>query len=329
MSANWSLTIQVLLATGLAIAEAAAVPHGETTLPAAANLAADGLTRPTNGVRLNLRGVPLDQVLDFLARAAGLVIEHKTDLHGTVSSVWSQEPMGQDETLDVVCAALKQNGYAVLRQGRLLTIVNSDQAKTSNLKVSCGNDPDAVAGSDETALQIIPLRYANASQLMNNLQTLLPATVTLSVNENANSLLLVATQNEIRRALRIVRTLDSSLATVSSLQVFPLRYADAKELATVLQQFFSSVGQNQSTTASDQGTPGFELPPISSSFGPPGSPATPDASSESSGSAARAKVTIAADERSNSLVVSAPADMFTTIARIVEQSDQQVVDTTV
>jgi type II secretory pathway component GspD/PulD (secretin) len=336
MKANRGLT--VLLASGLGLAHATAASQDETSLPAGTNLVAAvvGFTSPTNGLLLNLRGVPLSQVLEHLGRAAGLVIHQNADLKGNVT-VWNEAPLEKEETVKVLYAVLKHSGYSVLRDGRTLTVLSPEQVKTADLKVVCGSDPDAVEPSDEVSLQLIPVRYASASQLLNNLQVLLPTTATLSANESANTLLLVATQSEIRRVLSIVKALDNSLSTACSLRVFALHNGDAKELATVLQQLFSSGSQDQSAaTSSQQGGPGFGMGPGGGFFGGPGGPpgapgqATPQTTSSStSGSASKAKVTIVADERSNSLVVSAPADRFDTLERVINECDQQVAETTV
>lgn len=292
--------------------------------------AATGLRAQTNGLVLNLQGAALNQVIEFLGRAAGLTLNQKAELRGRVS-VWSEAPLQREETVKLVAAVLRQNGYAVLRDGKTLTVVNADQARTANLKVIYGDDPDAIELSDEVVLQIIPVRHANASQLVNNLQLLLPTSTTLAANESANSLLLVATQTEIRRALLVVKTLDNALASVSAVRVFPLRYADAKELASALQQLFTSTGQNQNANGSGQNGPSFGFGPGGGGFGPPGSPAgsgAQDTTTASSGSAARGKIIIAADERSNALVVNAPVDVFTSLARVIEECDQQTVETT-
>ncbi|HWX20228.1 MAG TPA: secretin N-terminal domain-containing protein [Candidatus Binatia bacterium] len=280
----------------------------------------------TNSLRLSFRGAPLSLVLDYLSDAAGFVINQETEVRGTLD-VWSTTPVSKDEAVDLLNSALKKNGYAVIRDGRILSIVRQENARTSDLEIVTGNDPETVAKSDETVTQLIPVRYANAGQLVNNLQPLLPATATLSVNESANTLLLVATKRDIRRVLKIVSALDTSIAKVSTLKVFPLHYADAKQLATVLQQLFSSQGSSQNANQRAQlfNGPG----PGPGGFGPPGF-VEPQGSSSSGtgGNAAAAKVVAVADETSNSLIVSSPAALMDTTANIVQQIDQPVTDIT-
>lgn len=278
----------------------------------------------SDGLRLNFRGAPLNLILEYLSDAAGFIINKEADVRGTVD-VWSKEPVSREEAVQLLNSVLRKNGYAVVRSGRILTIVSLDTAKTADLEVVTGSDPDEVERSGETVTQIIPVRYANATQLMNNLQVLLPTTATLSVNESANSLILVASKTEIRRMLRIVRALDTSIASVASIRVFPLRFADARQLATVVQQLFAPTQQGAGAGGMRgqffnmmRGGPG----------GGPGMPAAGAAGAGSGGNASGARVVASADEYSNSLVVSASEELMATIADMVEQIDQPITDVT-
>jgi len=270
----------------------------------------------TNGLlQLNFRAAPLNLVLDYLSDAAGFIINKETDVRGTVDA-WSKEPVTKDEAVELLNSNLRKNGYAVIRNGRILNIISMENAKTSDLDINNGNKWEDVEKSDEVVTQIIPVRYASASQLMNNLQVLLPTSANLSVNESANSLILVATKRDIRRILKIVDALDSSIANVSSIQVFLLRYADAKQLATVVQQLFTPQGANLG--------PGGMRAQIFNMFrggGGPGGFGGGPGGTGSSGGGAATKVTAAADDYSNSLIVSAPSELMATISNMVHDID--------
>ena len=82
----------------------------------------------TNGLRLNFHDAPLNLVLDYLSDAAGFIINQETDVRGTVDV--QGKDLTKDEAVEVLNSALKKNGYAVIRNGRILTIVAQDTAKT-------------------------------------------------------------------------------------------------------------------------------------------------------------------------------------------------------
>ena len=120
---------------------------------------------PDGALRMNFRGAPLNLVLDYLSDAAGFIINKETEVRGTVD-VWSKEPVSKEESVQLLNSVLKKNGYAVTRNGRILTIVSLDSAKTADLEVVTGSDPEGVERSDEVVTQIIPVRYASATQLI-------------------------------------------------------------------------------------------------------------------------------------------------------------------
>lgn len=293
-------------------AEPAPPPAEEVANPAAEE-------KPGEGLQLNFRNAPLNLVLDYLSDAAGFIINKEADVRGTVD-VWSKHPISKDEAVELLNSVLRKNGYAVTRNGRILTVITVDSAKTADLEIVSGSDPDEVERSDEVVTQIIPVRHANVTQLMNNLQVLLPTTATLSVNESANSLILVSTKTDIRRMLKIIHALDTSIASVSSIRVFPLQYADARQLATVVQQLFAPAQSGMNAN-----NPRAQLFNMFRGGGPPGG--APGGSS-SGGNAAASRVVAAADEYSNSLIVSAAQDLMETIAKMVTEVDSPQSDVT-
>jgi general secretion pathway protein D len=314
------------------VAPAVAPPANPPEAPAAplgAAAAAVTTDTGTNGLRLNFRNAPLNLILDYLSDAAGFVINKETDVRGTVD-VWSKEPLTKDEAVELLNSVLKKNGCAVTRNGRILTIVSLESVKTSDTDIVSGNKWEDVARGDEVVTQIVGVRYANASQLMNNLQMLLPTSATLSVNESANSLILVATKTDIRRMLKIVNALDTSIASVSSIKVFPLRYADAKQLATEVQSLFAPQTSGQGgggmrgqlfNMFRGGGGPG--------GFGGPGGPGGGGGGGGSGGGSANgAKVVATADDFSNALIVLASSELMTTIGDMVQQIDQPTTDIT-
>lgn len=274
----------------------------------------------TNGIRLDFHSTQVDPVLDYLSATAHLVIHKETDPHGSID-LQSSNLVTVEAAVQSLNSALKRLGCAASLDGRILTVVSLESSKTSDLEVVTGSDPAGVEKSDRVVTQIIPVRYAAASQLLNNLQALLPTTATLSVNESANSLILVATQTQIRRMLRIISAVDTSLARVTVIRVVPLRYADAKQLASVIQQLFSS----------SQSSGGNNPLNFLGGFGPPGPGGPPGSASSSDNSAsptAASKITAVADEQSNSLILNASSDHLPALLKMVKEIDRPVTDVT-
>jgi general secretion pathway protein D len=276
------------------------------------------------GLRLNFRGAPLDMVLSYLSDAAGFIIVLETEVRGRVD-VWSNQPLSKDEAVDLLNTVLSRNGYAAIRNGRTLRIVSREDAKTKDIPVKSGADPLNSPRSDEMVTQVIPVRYANATQLIQNLQPLLPsyARDSFTANESGNSLVLTASQTDVRRMVEIVRALDDSISGIATIRVFPLRYADAKELANAVKELFpaQSTGQggNRQQNIFGGGGPGGFFGGGGGGRGGRGGSTT---------TTVTAKVIAVPDEHSNALVVSAPEDAIPTIEKLVKELDVLVSDVT-
>jgi type II secretory pathway component GspD/PulD (secretin) len=284
----------------------------------------------TNGLRLNFQHAPLNLVLDYLSDAAGFIINKEADLRGTVDI--QGKDLTKDEAVEVLNSALRKNGYALIRNGRILTIVAQDGVNHTDTPIEIGNIPENVGRGDEVVTQIIPVKYASVTQLVPNLELLLPTTATLTPNESANSLILVATKTDITRMLKIINALDTSIASVSSIRVIPLKYADAKDTATLVTSLFTSQGNGQGGNAGG-GRGNLFAMMAAGGFGRRGGgfggPGGGNAGGQAGGGgAAAAKVVAVGDDRSNSLVVSAPADLLATIETMVKEIDQEVSDLT-
>jgi general secretion pathway protein D len=287
---------------------------------------------PNDGlVRLNFRNVPLEMVLKYLSEAAGFIIIQDAEVKGNVD-VWSNTPLTKEEAVDLLNQILNQNGYAAIRNERMLTIVKLDDARQHNLPVKKGNDADLIPKNEEMVTQIIPVRYANALALTQNLQPLLPPYAHMSANESGNSLVLTDTQSSIRRMVEIVQALDTSISSISTIRVFPLKYADAKELAAAVKELF----QPPQTSANDRrnrfssrfgrgGPPGFGG---DQGGGDPNGGGAPVGTGDNVARQAASRVITVADDRTNALIVGAPDEFIPTIEQLVKEVDVRVDDIT-
>jgi len=309
-----------LLACGLLILSADAVfaQYTEDTGSSPVAAESEGKAEPEGnlsqqeGLRLNFRGVPLTTVLDYLSKAAGFVIILDTEVRGTVD-VWSHQPLSKEEAVELLNTVLNQKGYAAIRNERTLTIVDQDVAKQRDLPVKTGNDPDKIPKTDEMVHQIIPLRHADAVELLDNISPLLPSYASVTANESSNAIVLTDTQTNVRRIAEIVRALDTSISSISTIRVFPLTHALATEIAKIVTQIFEVETDNQDRRRAmarffgrRSGLPGMD----------------DEGQGESEARQAASRVVAVADEGTNSLVVSAPEDLMPVIENLVNDIDK-------
>ena len=281
-------------------------------------------------IKFNFRGADIETVLDYLSEAAGFIIVMETDVQGEINA-WSNKPISADEAVDLLDTLLADKGYAVVRNKRILKIVDQEDARKYNLPVKKGSDPKDIPMDDSMVTQIIPVRYADATQLIEDLEPLLPDDATLTANQSSNALVLTDRQASIHRIAEIITALDTSISSISTIRVFPLQYADAEELAEVIDDIFEEPRDNSSRSRGSSRSPfsrcGFGGDRGSSSRG-----GSDRGSSSSSGPSearqAASHVVAVADTRTNSLVVSAPDEYIPTIEEIVNKIDRVVDDIT-
>src|SRR5881296_2430213 len=183
--------------------------------------------------------------------------------------------------------------------------------------------------------QIVPVRYANATQLTKDLQPLLPSGAEMTANESANALVITDTQANIRRMTEIVQALDTSISSISAVRVFPLKYADAKDLATAVKEVFQTPNQQNNNNQINRILARFGGGGRGGGGAFPGGGTFPVAGGDQSNGTgtseartAASRVVSVADERSNSLVVSAPDEFMPTIEQLVNELDVSVNDVT-
>ena len=278
-------------------------------------------------IMLNFQGASLTDVLNYLSEAAGFVIVQEAPVSGTVNVV-SRQPITAEDAVDLLNAVLIEKGYVAIRNGRILKIVKREGAQKRELPVHTGSDPELIPRKDEMVTQILPLRFGEAAKLVENLRPLLADNATISANESSNSILLTDTQTNIRRIAEIIRAIDTSVASISTLHIYPLKFANAKELATVITELFatSSAGGTGGGGRGRGGGGGFGggFP----GFGGPGGPGggQQPASAQSEARQANSRVIAVADDQSNSLIVSAPEEVIPNITEVVNKIDTNITE---
>jgi type II secretory pathway component GspD/PulD (secretin) len=292
----------------------------------------DSTLAPTIGTNydelsLNFRNAPLELVLNYLSDAAGFIIVMDTQVRGNVSVI-SSHPMTRNEAVDLLNAVLNKNGYAAIRDGRTLTILDKNDAKTRNIPVKTSNDPDSIPNNAEIVTQIIPIRFVEARQLVTDLSSFVSPQATIVANEAGNSIVVTDTQSNIRHLTEIIRAIDSSAEGETEIRVFHLIHASPADVASELSQIFPTSG----TSGSQVQTP-FRF---GGGAGGPGGGgpggffqrmmAANTAGSTTSGSQntriqKQTQVVAVADQRTSSVIVTASKDLMQEIAGMMEQLD--------
>lgn len=280
--------------------------------------ASTGITNSNpDELRLNFRNAPLEMVLNYLSEAAGFTIVLEAHPTGRIDA-WSNQTLTRDEAVDLLNSVLNRNGFAAIRKGRTLTIINRDEAKTRSLPVKSGSDPAQIPDNDEMVTQIIPVRYVEAAQLLKDLQPLVSVQTAMTANESGNSIVITDTQANIRRVAEVIKAIDMGAEDYTVVRVFRLQFADPNEMADLLTNLFPDDSRSG-------GQSPFQFGRFGGRGGPGGFPGF-GGNNASSGAQTqrvkkRARVLAVADARTSSVVVSAASDLMTQIEGVVQELD--------
>ena len=273
---------------------------------------------PAKGLILNFHEVPLNAVLNYLSASAGLIVVSDVDLKGKVS-VEAEQPVTTNEIVDLLGAQLARNNYAVMLSGRTLTIMDAASAKTSALTPVLLNNagPRQIPINDQVVTEILPVHSLQPAQLVKDIETLIPPGDTVAANEAGNAILMTASQKDAHRISEILAALDS--AAVSEVEVFDLKYADAKSLASELKDVFQTANSTATHAGTQnsfagQGGPGGGM-------GPPGFPGGGGDANETTKSAQTHAVFVS-DDQLNAIVASVPPGDLPTVSNMIAALDQ-------
>src|SRR5437667_2779315 len=129
--------------------------------------------------------------------------------------------------------------FTAVNVGYLYQVVLIEGAREHAVPTEVGQTPDPTRITDEIVTQIVPLRYSSVADLSTLLRPLISARGTLIAHRETNVLIITDAASNIRRLLDIIRLVDVQVAQ-EELQIIPIKFADAADLANILNQLFAS-----------------------------------------------------------------------------------------
>ncbi len=201
--------------------------------------------------------------------------------------------VGATQLVPILRPLIPQYGHMVAHAGSNMLII-SDRASNVARMVAIIRRIDQASDED---IEVVTLEHASASEIVRIMTALsqtpradgAPVTTSLVADARTNSVLIGGDKSDRLRLRTLIAHLDTPLEEGGDTQVRYLRYADAEELATKLQQHF---------TAQTTGT-------------------------QAAGAAAQPGngVSVWADTQTNAIVVNAPPKMMRSLTQIVDKLD--------
>jgi type II secretory pathway component GspD/PulD (secretin) len=220
-------------------------------------------------------------------------------------------------------SVLNKNGYAAIRDGRTLTILDKNDAKTRDIPVKSGNNPETIPNNAEIVTQIIPIRFVEARQLVSDLSSFVSPQATVVANEAGNSIVITDTQSNIRHLMSIIKAIDNSAEAETEIRVFHLKYASPTDVATEIASIFpSSSGSGaQAPTRFNGGVGGGGFFARMMGGGGGGGGGQNGGGGSNDRIKKATQVTAVPDARIQAVIVTAPKDLIEEIAGMMKDLD--------
>jgi type II secretion system protein D len=178
---------------------------------------------------------------------------------------------------------------------------------------------DSTQAENGMQVQVIPIAKGDANAIAQTVRGLYrdtaggPPSVQVNVDERLNALVVSAGEADLKRISELVQKLDTSnVARVSEIRIFPLKFAQAEELAQVLT--IALTGRPAAATTQPENPNRQSMLQFITR--------TPEGE-ELVASALKESLLITADRRRNALVISAPVESIDLLGKLISSLDSE------
>jgi general secretion pathway protein D len=206
-----------------------AAPTAALLLPALAHAAADDAA-------LNFVGADIESVIKAVGHYTNITFVIDPRVKGTLTVV-SEKPVTKSQAFSLLTSALRLQGYAVVSGDGFAKVVPEADAK---LQASPTQVDGPQAKGDQIVSQIFRLNYESAANVVTVLRPLISPNNTINANPGNNSVVVTDYADNVKRLAKIVAALDAP--AVADLDVIPVRYAIASDLATMMNKLLDNAG---------------------------------------------------------------------------------------
>lgn len=287
-----------------------APPEGESAT-VSFGTAGDGTEATVKELSFNFRYAPWTDVLTLFAEAAGLTLDLNAVPPGTFN-YRDNRKYSPTEALDVLNGYLLQKGFVLVRRDQFLVVVNIDNGIPPNLVPTVPLDELPSRGRNELMTVLIPLEGMSAEDAATEARELLGPQGKVVALSKANKLVVTDIGSNLQRIHGLITGFDVEDGD-KIFRRFELEHISVLDADAVVRDLFGLGARGvENVSGSSRGYDSRSRYGSSSSRDPrysPPAPADPNAT-----------VTLAIDERTNSLLVTAsPANI-----KIVEEAIKAV-----
>ncbi len=204
-------------------------------------------------VSINFDQVDIRTVLRTMGDITGINFVVDDRVSGTVT-VMSPTKIRLGDIYGVLESILEVQGYAAVPAGTLVKIVPRAEAAKRNLQVRIGAKPEHIPKTDSVVTQIIPLGYADVTEVSRIIQPLLATGAQMATYPRTNSIVITDTSSNIHHIAMIIQNLDVT-GSEERVTVLPLEYASAEVLSEQIMRIMQKSRGGSSPAPRTRNTP--------------------------------------------------------------------------
>lgn len=198
-------------------------------------------------------------------------------------TIISSQKVTPREAVNMVYRALALEGYSTIESGKSILIVPEGQEPRMSPELVEGSFKDIPEGR-QRLMQVFPLQHIQAADVKERVRTALTDKATIDVDERANRIIITDYNDNLRVVGELIAALDTDRPQDVAVRVLPLKHIAADQLAKEMAPLYQKM---------------------------------------SAKNAAPELIDVAADDRSNSLIVLSSLSAFEAIQKLVGMLDTE------
>jgi len=204
--------------------------------------AALGLPKGEVGSRvsMNFDQVDVRMVVKTIGEITGINFVLDDKVTGNVT-VMSPTDIPLADAYTVLESILEVHGFTAVPSGNVVKIIPKPDAIRQNLPVRVGSDPMQIPVDDRLVTQIMPLRYARATEVGQVVQSLLTSDGKVASYGRTNAIVITDTSAKIHYIATVIAQLDVEQSR-EQVKGFMLSYASAQVLSDQISRILQKAG---------------------------------------------------------------------------------------
>lgn len=201
-------------------------------------------SKESEGRIINFKEAPLSEVIPVFAELLGIKVAVPPNLKGTVT-LHSGGPLRADEVLPLLVTLLELNGFALVNNGGVFSVVPLNTAKYSSMLPRTSSDMRKAVVQPGFGIEVYYLTYLPANRALKALRRFVSKSGDMASIDEANALVVAETGPNLAKIRRLVKLLDVPLSRRVAVRVYQVKNVEVKDLAKDLTSIFKAMGISQ------------------------------------------------------------------------------------